>query len=72
VCGFVPAGKLTINDKKVEDYFKLEKDRSAVQAPLIAVGGGKGLDIIITVEGGGTTGQAGAVHAGHCPRLEEL
>jgi small subunit ribosomal protein S9 len=32
------SGGLLINDKKVEDYFKLEKDRNAVRAPLNAVG----------------------------------
>jgi small subunit ribosomal protein S9 len=58
------SGELTVNKKKVEDYFKLDKDRSAVHAPLTAVGGGKGFDIIITVQGGGTTGQAGAVMLG--------
>lgn len=58
------SGGLLINDKKVEDYFKLEKDRNAVRAPLNAVGGGTGFDIFITVQGGGTTGQAGAVMQG--------
>ena len=58
------SGELTINEKKVDEYFKLEKDRGAVHAPLNAVGGGKGFDIFITVKGGGTTGQAGAVMQG--------
>lgn len=58
------SGELKINEKKVEEYFKLEKDRNAVHAPLTAIGGGKGFDIIITVKGGGTTGQAGAVMQG--------
>lgn len=58
------SGELKVNDKKVEEYFKLEKDRNAVHAPLNAIGGGKGFDIFITVKGGGTTGQAGAVMQG--------
>jgi small subunit ribosomal protein S9 len=58
------SGELKINDKNVEEYFKLEKDRNAVKAPLTAIGGGKGFDIFVTVKGGGTTGQAGAVMQG--------
>lgn len=58
------SGLLTINEKKVDEYFKVEKDRIAVNAPLSSVGGGAGFDIFVTVKGGGTTGQAGAVMQG--------
>ena len=58
------SGELKINEKKVDEYFRLEKDRNAVRAPLAAVGGGTGFDIFIKVQGGGTTGQAGAVMQG--------
>ena len=58
------SGELQINEKKVDEYFKLEKDRNAVRAPLNAIGGGSGFDIFIKVQGGGTTGQAGAVMQG--------
>ncbi|HDS84992.1 MAG TPA: 30S ribosomal protein S9 [Phycisphaerales bacterium] len=58
------SGALTINGKTVDEYFKLQKDRNAVRAPLTAVGGGEHLDVFIRVEGGGTTGQAGAVMLG--------
>lgn len=58
------SGELKINEKKVDEYFRLEKDRNAVRAPLSAVSGGSGLDIFIKVQGGGTTGQAGAVMQG--------
>ncbi len=58
------SGELKVNEKKMDDYFKLEKDRHAVRAPLSAVGGGSAFDIFITVQGGGTTGQAGAVMQG--------
>jgi len=58
------SGTLTINDKKVDEYFKVEKDRNAVKAPLASIGGGAGFDIFVTVKGGGTTGQAGAVMQG--------
>lgn len=58
------SGELQVNEKKVDEYFKLEKDRNAVRAPLNAIGGGAGFDIFIKVQGGGTTGQAGAVMQG--------
>ncbi len=58
------SGTLTINEKKVDEYFKVEKDRNAVSAPLVSVGGGAAFDIFVTVKGGGTTGQAGAVMQG--------
>ncbi|NLK41941.1 MAG: 30S ribosomal protein S9 [Planctomycetes bacterium] len=58
------SGALTINGKTVEEYFKLEKDRNAVRAPLVAAGCGQNVDVFVRVEGGGTTGQAGAVLLG--------
>jgi small subunit ribosomal protein S9 len=57
-------GELTINRRKANDYFKLEKDRNTVRSPLKAVNGADGFDIFINVEGGGITGQAGAVMLG--------
>lgn len=54
------SGKLLINKKELNDYFKREQDRKAVLAPLKAVEAEKSFDIFINVKGGGTTGQAGA------------
>jgi len=54
------SGKLTINKKELDDYFKREQDRKAVLAPLQAIEGEKSFDVFINVKGGGTTGQAGA------------
>jgi len=54
------SGKLLINKKELGDYFKLEQDRKAVLAPLLAVGVEKSFDVFINVKGGGITGQAGA------------
>ena len=53
-------GKLRINDTDMEVYFKREQDQIAVQSPLKAVQAEKQFDIFINVQGGGTTGQAGA------------
>lgn len=57
-------GELIINQKKVSDYFKLQKDLNSVWAPLKAINGSDGFDVFVNVTGGGITGQAGAVMLG--------
>jgi small subunit ribosomal protein S9 len=54
------SGKLIVNKKQLDDYFKRAQDRKAVIAPLKAVEAEKTFDVFINVKGGGTTGQAGA------------
>jgi small subunit ribosomal protein S9 len=53
-------GKLLINKRALEDYFTREQDRKSVMAPLKTVDGEKSFDVFINVQGGGTSGQAGA------------
>ncbi len=57
-------GKLLINKRGLTDYFKREQDRKAVLAPLAAVDAEKSFDVFINVNGGGTSGQAGAASLG--------
>jgi len=57
-------GKLLINDRELNDYFKSDQDRSAVMAPLTAAKTEKTIDVFVNVNGGGTTGQAGATVLG--------
>jgi len=54
------SGKLVVNKKQLDDYFKRQQDRNAVMAPLQAVQAEKLFDVFINVKGGGTTGQSGA------------
>jgi small subunit ribosomal protein S9 len=54
------SGKLVVNKKELDEYFKREQDRKAVVAPLKTVHAENNFDIFINVRGGGTTGQAGA------------
>ncbi|MHC4678790.1 MAG: 30S ribosomal protein S9 [Planctomycetota bacterium] len=54
------SGKLVVNKKELDDYFKREQDRKAVVAPLKTVNAEKRFDVFINVRGGGITGQAGA------------
>ncbi len=58
------AGKLLINSKKLDDYFKITQDRNAVISPLAAAKVEKAFDVFVNVRGGGTTGQAGATMLG--------
>ena len=57
-------GKLVINDRSLEDFFKIEQDRNAVVAPLEHTGVRNSVDVLIKVHGGGNTGQAGACMQG--------
>jgi small subunit ribosomal protein S9 len=57
-------GKLLINKRELGDYFPREQDRKAVMAPLKTVEGEKRFDVFVNVQGGGSTGQAGAVLLG--------
>jgi small subunit ribosomal protein S9 len=58
------SGKLTINERTLEDFFKVEQDRNAVVAPLDHAGVRNSVDVRIRVHGGGSTGQAGACMQG--------
>jgi small subunit ribosomal protein S9 len=58
------SGKLTINERTLEDYFPVHQDRNAVVAPLEHTGVRDSVDVVIRVHGGGGTGQAGACMQG--------
>jgi small subunit ribosomal protein S9 len=57
-------GKLLINKRALGEYFKTDRDRNAVMAPLAAAKGDKSFDVFVNVKGGGTTGQTGATILG--------
>lgn len=58
------SGKILINKRDVEEYFVHEKDRNAVTAPLKTLKMNASWDIWVNANGGGITGQAGAVMLG--------
>jgi small subunit ribosomal protein S9 len=58
------SGQISINDREFAEFFKTEQQRRAVLAPLKATGKEGAVDIIISVHGGGTTGQADACKLG--------
>ena len=57
-------GKITINKRDIDAYFGLETLKVIVRQPLNATGNVDKFDVIVTVRGGGTTGQAGAIRHG--------
>lgn len=58
------SGKIMVNNKEMENFFVRAQDRNDVVAPLKATESGEKYDIFIKVNGGGITGQAGAVKLG--------
>lgn len=63
-------GKITINDRDLEDFFKIERDRQMILAPLEATGMKNSVDVWVRVTGGGPTGQTGAVVLGIARALQ--
>ena len=57
-------GNITINDRDINDYFGLETLKLIVRQPLALTGTAEKFDIICKVQGGGVTGQAGAIRRG--------
>ena len=57
-------GSITINGRDIDDYFGLETLKLIVRQPLNTTGTIGKVDIVCTVEGGGVTGQAGAIRHG--------
>lgn len=57
-------GKVTINERDIDDYFGLETLKVIVRQPLELTGTTEKLDVVCRVQGGGFTGQAGAIRHG--------
>ena len=57
-------GKITINDRTIEEFFGLETLRMIVKQPLVVTNNDSKYDVIVKVIGGGYTGQAGAIRHG--------
>ena len=58
------SGKISVNNRELDEFFKTVQQRNAVMAPLILTGKESAVDVLIKVEGGGTTGQADACKLG--------
>ncbi len=56
-------GKITINKRDIDHYFGLETLKMSVRQPLVLTSTSN-FDILVNVNGGGLTGQAGAIRHG--------
>lgn len=57
-------GKVTVNRRPLDEFFGRKTARMIVHQPLKVVGLDGRMDVNVTVKGGGTTGQAGAIRHG--------
>jgi len=66
------SGQLFINGRQLHDYFTEDKDRAAVLGPLDLTDMRNRLDVFVSVEGGGFTGQGGAICQGVARALKGM
>lgn len=64
-------GKIIINEKPLDEFFGRETACMVVRQPLEKLGMHDRFDVVATVSGGGTTGQAGAIRLGVARALLE-
>ncbi len=65
-------GNVLINDRPVDQYFSEDKDRAAVLGPLKITDQLTRVDVFVKTNGGGITGQAGAVSQGLARALKTM
>lgn len=64
-------GNIQINNRTIENFFGRETARMVVRQPLELTESVSKFDVFVTVKGGGTTGQAGAIRHGITRALME-
>lgn len=64
-------GEIKINDTLIDQYFGRKTDRMIVRQPLESVEATEKFDFLVTVTGGGPSGQAGAIRLGITRALME-
>ena len=58
------SGRFTVNRRDLDSYFCRETDKMIIKQPLVLTENVESFDISVTVRGGGTSGQAGAIKHG--------
>lgn len=66
------AGEVTVNGRSLDDYFPNEVLKMVIKQPLLLTESVEKFDIRVTVEGGGSAGQAGAIRHGITRALIEF
>lgn len=57
-------GRFFVNSRELDEFFCRETDKMILKQPLVLTSTDNAFDITVTVRGGGTTGQAGAIKHG--------
>ena len=57
-------GKIEINGRTLNEYFTNERDRKSIFGPLEVTNTGGKMDVLVAADGGGPTGQTGAIVMG--------
>ena len=65
-------GAITINRRSFEDYFPSATNRMLASEPLRLTNKAEDYDVDVTIDGGGTTGQAGALRLGIARGLADI
>ena len=65
-------GRFDLNGRSLEDYFPSRAHRMVVSMPLRVIGREKDFDVLAHLDGGGVSGQAGALRHGIARALIEL
>jgi small subunit ribosomal protein S9 len=65
-------GEIKVNNRSFENYFPTETARAVVRQPLLATETADKFDVLVLANGGGTTGQAGAIRLGISRALIEF
>ena len=63
-------GKITVNGREFAEYFRIERDRFLIEQPLVLTEKRDTVDVFVRANGGGITGQTGAVVLGIARALE--
>ena len=66
------SGKISINNRPVDEYIKIESGRNLIMQPLMITETSGKYDITVNVGGGGMIGQAGAIRHGISRVLVEM
>ncbi|MGY6553802.1 MAG: 30S ribosomal protein S9 [Wenzhouxiangella sp.] len=65
------SGQITVNRKPLDEFFGRKTAQMIVRQPLELINMSETFDVNVTVKGGGTTGQAGAIRLGLARALME-
>lgn len=66
------SGRITVNNRDFNEYFKSEAQKTQIMEPLKVTGTESAYDVIADIRGGGISGQAGALRHGISKALLEI